>query len=140
MTPQSIRTTYLPQLRPEDVRRNASPLIFRVAAIIELIVDRKVSEQTKVTPDDPLLDDGDSPALERYRLAKAKHAELDYAEREKQLIDKEKCRDVLSQWGNVIRKMGDRVSRRFGVEANQIVSEAIDECESVVKGLANADP
>ena len=91
-------------------------------------------------PDDPLLADGDSPGLERYRLAKAKHAELDFEERQGTLIDKEKCRDILARWGVVIRKMGDRVSKRFGIEANRIVSEAIDECQSVVEGLANADP
>jgi hypothetical protein len=35
--------------------------------------------------------------------------------------------------------MGDRLSKRFGIEANQMVSEAIDECESVVKGMASVD-
>jgi phage terminase Nu1 subunit (DNA packaging protein) len=97
------------------------------------------SKANKIQSDDPLLADGDSPALERYRLAKAKHAELDLEQRKGELIDKEKCRDVLARWGSTIRKMGDRVSKRFGIEANQMVSEAIDECESIIKGLANAD-
>jgi len=96
-------------------------------------------EPAASSPDDPLLAGGDSPALERYRLAKAKHAELDLEQRKGELIDKEKCRDVLARWGNVIRKMGDRLSKRFGIEANQMVSEAIDECESVVKGMASVD-
>jgi phage terminase Nu1 subunit (DNA packaging protein) len=97
------------------------------------------SEIPAVQSDDPLLADGDSPALERYRLAKAKHAELDLEQRKGELIDKEKCRDVLARWGSTIRKMGDRISKRFGIEANQMVSEAIDECESIVRALANAD-
>jgi phage terminase Nu1 subunit (DNA packaging protein) len=89
--------------------------------------------------DDPLLAEGDSPALERYRLAKAKHAELDLEHRRGELIDRDKCRDVLSRWGTVIRKMGDRLSKRFGLEANQMVGEAIDECQSIVKRLEDGD-
>lgn len=91
------------------------------------------------TTEDPLLADGDSPALERYRLAKAKHAELDLEQRKGDLIDKEKCRDVLGRWGAIIRKMGDRVSKRFGTEANQMIRESLDECESIVRGLQDAD-
>ena len=95
----------------------------------------------RATPslDDPLLAEGDSPALERYRLAKAKHAELDLEHRRGELIDRDKCRDVLSRWGTVIRKMGDRLSKRFGLEANQMVGEAIDECQSIVKRLEDGD-
>ena len=97
------------------------------------------SKALRSASDDPLLAEGDSPALERYRLAKAKHAELDLEQRRGELIDLAKCRDLFGRWGSVIRKMGDRVSKRFGVEANQMVAEAIDECDSIVRGLGNAD-
>ena len=97
------------------------------------------SKALRSAADDPLLADGDSPALERYRLAKAKHAELDLEQRRAELIDLAKCRDLFGRWGSVIRKMGDRVSKRFGSEANQMVAEAIDECDSIVRGLGNAD-
>ena len=99
----------------------------------------KPYQKPEASSDDPLLAEGDSPALERYRLAKAKHAELDLEQRRGELIDLAKCRDLFGRWGSVIRKMGERVSKRFGVEANQMVAEAIDECDSIVRGLGNAD-
>ena len=82
--------------------------------------------------DDPLLADGDSPALERYRLAKAKHAELDLEHRRSQLIDREKCRVVLSRWAVVIRRMGEKLARRHGNDAAETVNQALEECQSIV--------
>lgn len=82
--------------------------------------------------DDPLLADGDSPALERYRLAKAKHAELDLEHRRSQLIDREKCRIVLSRWAVVIRRMGEKLARRHGNDAAETVNQALEECQSIV--------
>lgn len=82
--------------------------------------------------DDPLLADGDSPALERYRLAKAKHAELDLEERRARLIDREKCREVLARWAAEIRLMGERLAKQHGNEAAETVNDALDECKSIV--------
>ena len=92
------------------------------------------SRPSAPTADDPLLADGDSPALERYRLAKAKHAELDLEHRKNELLDKEKCRQLFTRWAHVMRRMGDRLTKRYGVDANHMVIEAIDECHSIVKG------
>jgi phage terminase Nu1 subunit (DNA packaging protein) len=88
-----------------------------------------------IASEDPLLAEGDSPDLERYRLAKAKLAELDLEVRRGQLIEVGKCRDILSQWSSVIRKMGDRVSKRFGLEANLMVNDAIDACQDLVSAF-----
>jgi len=98
------------------------------------------SKALRLASDDPLLGDGDSPALERYRLAKAKHAELDLEHRKGELIDVSKCRDILAQWAAVIRKTGDRLSRRFGIEANLIVSDAIDACDDIVRTFDDGNP
>jgi phage terminase Nu1 subunit (DNA packaging protein) len=138
---QNIRTNYLPKLTGDSIIQGR-PVRIRFSALIDLIVERRVEERTRApvqASDDPLLAEGDSPALERYRLAKAKHAELDLEQRRAELIDLAKCRDLFGRWGSVIRKMGDRVSKRFGSEANQMVAEAIDECDSIVRGLGNAD-
>ena len=92
------------------------------------------SKALKGPSDDPLLSGGDSVALERYRLAKAKHAELDLEQRKNELLDKEKCRQLFTRWAHVMRRMGDRLTKRYGVDANHMVIEAIDECHSIVKG------
>lgn len=75
---------------------------------------------------------GDSPAAERYRVAKAKHAELDLAEREKRLFPAEKVRSVFSQWSGVMRKMNARLTEKFGEDASKIVDEAMNECRDLI--------
>ena len=138
---QNIRTNYLPKLTGDNVLPGR-PVRIRFAALIDLIVERRVEERTRAatpTSDDPLLADGDSPALERYRLAKAKHAELDLEQRKGELIDVGKCRDILAQWASVIRKTGDRLSKRFGLEANLMVSDAIDACDDIVRAFDDHD-
>jgi phage terminase Nu1 subunit (DNA packaging protein) len=90
--------------------------------------------------DDPLLAEGDSPGLERYRLAKAEHAELDLAERRGDLIERDKCREVLARWAVVIRRMGERLAKRYGTAASTEVIDTLKECESVVmEAMADAD-
>jgi phage terminase Nu1 subunit (DNA packaging protein) len=89
---------------------------------------------------DPLLgDDSDSDALERYRLAKAKHAELDLEERRKELIERSKCRDALARWASLIRRMGEVLSKRHGVSAAKTVNLTLEECEVIAKGLLGDD-
>ena len=92
--------------------------------------DRKKYPPTE--SDDPLLD-GDSPALERYRLAKAKHAELDLEARKSELIERDKCRDVLARWATVIRRMGERLAKRHGKDAATSVNRSLEECERIIK-------
>lgn len=89
---------------------------------------------------DPLLVGSDSPALERYRLARAKHEELDLAERERQLVSREDLHSWLVQLSNTLRAAGDRLQRMHGVDALRIVEEALDEFDRQVKeklGSAN---
>ena len=84
---------------------------------------------------DPLLDSGgDSDALERYRLAKAKHAELDFEHRKGELIEREKARDIFSRWAVVIRRMGEKLAKRYGNDAAETVNETLEECAAIVQG------
>ena len=85
--------------------------------------------------DDPLLQVGDSPALERYRSARAKSAELDLALRKKELVDLEKLRLLLGRWHTVLRRTGERLGRRCGADAQAILDEALDELRSIVGQL-----
>lgn len=91
--------------------------------------------------EDPLLTGGDeSDGLERYRLAKAKHAELDYEHRKGELIERQKARDIFGRWAVLIRRMGERLATRYGNDAAEIVNEALEECADVVQGgLSNVD-
>lgn len=82
--------------------------------------------------DDPLLAGGDSPWLEQYRKMRAKHAELDLENRKGELIERDKCQEILSRWAVLIRRMGERLGKRYGNDAAATVKDTLDECRSVV--------
>jgi transcriptional regulator with XRE-family HTH domain len=88
--------------------------------------------------DDPLMD-GDSPGLERYRMAKAKLAELDLESRKGELIDREKARDILGRWATLIRRMGERLAKRWGNEAATMVNDTLEECRLIVEESLDDD-
>jgi phage terminase Nu1 subunit (DNA packaging protein) len=83
--------------------------------------------------DDPLLAEGDSPGLERYRMAKAAIAELDLDERKGVLLSTEKVRAVHARWATIFKRMGERVGKRYGADAAITVNDAIEECERVIE-------
>lgn len=91
------------------------------------------SNKKKPVVDDPLLTEGDSPGLERYRMAKAEHAELDLALRRGELIERDKCRDVLIRWAVAIRRMGERLVKRYGTGVTAEFDQALAECEAIVE-------
>jgi phage terminase Nu1 subunit (DNA packaging protein) len=85
--------------------------------------------------DDPLLGAGDSPALERYRLAKAQHAELDLELRKGELIEVIRCREMLARWAVCIRRMGEKLSKRFGNDAALAINESLAECRTIAESI-----
>ncbi len=86
---------------------------------------------------DPLLADGDSPGLERYRNAKADLAEMDRDRQRKQIVLVEQIEPALLQLAGVMRSAADNLARQFGNEAAGIVNEAVDEWhDSVIRLFA----
>lgn len=82
---------------------------------------------------DPLLAEGDSPGLERYRMAKAQHAELDLQARKGELIDVDKCRDTISRWAIVIRRMSERLQKRYGAGVSSEIETTLKECDGIMR-------
>ena len=92
------------------------------------------------TENDPLLTDGsDSPALEQYRIWKARHAELDYKERCGDLVERGKSRDVLARWAVLIRRMGERLGKRYGPECAAAVNDTLIECVEIIDSFGDSD-
>lgn len=75
---------------------------------------------------DPMLAGPESPALERYREARAKLAELDLAERTKTLVDMAEMHEWLSDLARHLRRAGERIDRLCGPEPKRILDEALD--------------
>lgn len=84
-------------------------------------------------PDDPLLEGGgDSPALERYRLARAELVEYELAEKRRNMLSREVVRVTLGRWAAILRQCGERLGKRFGSEAVETFNDSLAECESLV--------
>ena len=82
---------------------------------------------------DPLLDGESTPALERYRNARAILAEMDIEERSGQLIRRDVAHDNLMLIASLLRGAGVVLQRQFGDEAHTILDEALDEAERVIE-------
>jgi phage terminase Nu1 subunit (DNA packaging protein) len=81
--------------------------------------------------DDELLSGESSPALERYRLARAQSAELDLEERKRALLSRETVRAVLIRWGAIFRRIGERFQKTCP-EAAAALNDALDECGFII--------
>lgn len=85
--------------------------------------------------DDPAMSGPDSPALERYRLAKAELSELELAEKRKQLLPRGVVRQALASWAAILRNAGDQLGRRFGVGAQRVLTDALDGCHDATAAI-----
>lgn len=88
-------------------------------------------DKNRKSDEDPMLG-GDSPALEQYRAARARLAELDLAEREGEILRADVMRDTLTRWSALIRDAGEILQRQFGIEASNVLSEALEDAEREV--------
>lgn len=86
--------------------------------------------------DDPLMI-GDSPALERYRAAKAEHAELDLAERKKMLIDRAEIHARLTRIASAHKAFRETLERKLGRDALDWFEQALEVLEREAEGLDN---
>ena len=82
--------------------------------------------------DDPLLTEGDSPGLERYRQAKASLAEIELEKMRGNVLPLETVRENLARWASLIRRMGETLGKRHGPEAARVVNETLEECGRII--------
>lgn len=82
---------------------------------------------------DPLLAGGDSDNLERYRGFKADLAEIDVQERREEMVNLEKVKPVFLKSLGFIKAMGEKLDRRFGNEALEILLEGWEQSTEYIK-------
>lgn len=115
-----------------------------IAAVVrrfhELLIENRHRFRGGVDDEsDPLLTGATSPALERYRDEKAKLAKLDRLQREGELLDRGDMHEILARVAARFRAAGEAMQRRFGVEAGELMCQAIDDAEHVLEGLFGDD-
>lgn len=92
---------------------------------------KKAADET-----DPLLVGSDTPALERYRLAKAELSELELAEKRKQLVSLELLKETWGPVVDVMRKAIMTIEKDYGRDAGEVIDDAIDEACDVIDRVA----
>lgn len=72
---------------------------------------------------------GDSPALEEYRRAKARLAELELAQKRGELLAAEEVEDNLNKIADTIRGLCEQTKLRFPPEYLELVNECLEDLE-----------
>lgn len=108
-----------------------------VKALHDFLADNAVKLARE---DDPLLQGGNSPALERYREHRAELARLDVLERQRQLLPRGAVRAELARIAAILRAAGETLQRDFGAGAAEILFEALDDAEREIGRAFDEEP
>ena len=103
------------------------------------LVEWRLERQAETDDVDPLLAGSDSPALERFRNARADRKELELAARRQQLIDVD---EFLAWWDSEIaapiHKSLEKLQRKYGKEAAELVTASLNHATEVIAKRHNA--
>lgn len=75
---------------------------------------------------------GDSPNLERYRLARAQLAELELEQKRRAVFPRDMARSVLGRVASLWRRYGERLGKRHGPEEVVSFNETFTEAQRVI--------
>lgn len=84
---------------------------------------------------DELMAGPTSPALERYRAARAGLAELDLLERNGTLLDRQKAHEAHARMARILQTLGENLQRHHGPAAQQLLNEALDDYQREANNL-----
>lgn len=87
-------------------------------------VDARENKRSIRDADDLSDDDSDSPALERFRLARAQQEEIKLAKLRRELIEADAVRDWMQRFAGLMRGFGEKVAK--------VCPELSDDLESVL--------
>jgi hypothetical protein len=121
-----------PLLPAAAISGRGKDLRFDGAALVAAYVDYRIKQAQKSAADDvwlPMVDEGKSPVLDRWRAAKADREEMQRDRERGLLIPREEIEPSLAQFAAVIRRAGDTLQRQWGADAASVINEAIDEIE-----------
>ena len=119
------------------LKTRGTPLEFYAPSIVARLV--RLAGGNEIDPD-PLLSGSDSPALERFRAARADREELELALRRKELID---VGEFLTWWDSEIvvplRKGLEKLQRKYGPEAVGPVTAGLQQSAEAVSRRFSSD-
>ena len=95
--------------------------------------DAARSPARQASPTDPLLSGSSSPALERYRTARAELAELEVAQKRGDLVSVSDVNDLLLLYGKTLRGAMEQIARRGDAASLEILNAS---CNAFDRELA----
>ena len=89
--------------------------------------------------DEVLMRSGDSPTLERWRLAKARLVEIEVEEKLGTILNINDVTAFVCTMADIVRRVGERLQRYYGQAAADVLNEGIDDLERIyqIKYSAN---
>ena len=121
---------------PSPSRPNGKAGRYDLSAIAQWL---RAEGPWRVRVTDPMLGEGDSPALERYRLARAAQEEIKLELLRGTVIPVDCMRERLARLAAVIRHAGEHLGRTHGPEAHAILNEALEEySEQLVRSFGGS--
>ena len=107
--------------------------LFKLAPALHDLLARHGSKLLANDDTDTLLTGPNSPALERFREERWKLARLDRLERERVLLPLDDVHEFVTELATILRGASDRLERRFGAGALEIINEALDTYDTRVE-------
>ena len=133
MTADGFRRQIRPLLSEQDVRtagqgRGRKTYVYLRGAV-QAFADKEAQRQVRAVagPDAELLVGGDSPALERYRLAKAQLTEIDLDQRRRNVITMEAAKRLFGTVAAHLRRGLDTLQRQFGRDAYTVMKDCLED-------------
>lgn len=113
----------------------------RVFDLKQVIAWRRARDEANARPrtpdgEDPLMLAGSSPALERYRMAKAKMAEFDLQQKRGHLVEKHAITTQFRAAAATLRAAFETLERRHGREVGDSLRDVLDD---VIRNLKIED-
>lgn len=126
-------------LAPRDaLRREGRCMMFLAFKILHVWRDNAIADALTDCTKDGIMVGASTPALEDLRRARAELAKLDLEERRHSLLPREGIRTAFGRVASILRAAGDTLLHRFGEEAAEILSDAIDDADGEMKQVAGA--
>jgi phage terminase Nu1 subunit (DNA packaging protein) len=137
ITPQGFRVSYLGDISPGDIRQG-KPLRVYAPAAIQLHVERAIQRAGGRVDDE--IDAGPmSPALERWRLARAKSAEVELLRHLGELEAVAQLRSVHLEVLAHVRRFAERMIKTFGTVPAEDWEETTSQIDSAIGSRLRLD-
>ena len=108
--------------------------VIDLAAVVKALHNFLAANKFKLAADDdPMLGGANSPALERFRVARAIGEEFKNARDLGQWIRRDNVHQGLAVFAGIIRNAGDALQRQHGNDAHEILDDALTDAISEIE-------